>query len=418
MTALVVPDVTSVDASIRFDVAQAVAEVTAQVAFTVPGPEGGHPALDLRQRVDLLRLDGRQLDGEAFSPRDLGGGEGAEVRILDVAVEPRSRHVLEVGYRLERPDVAQAIDVGWEDSGVRFDLWMSDLHPGRYLEQWIPAPLVGDRFALSLEVEVRGTDRPHVAVANCPGGDATAGLSWELHYPAHFTALSPMLVIAPADAVEVRRRPVVLAGRGEPVELLCARHIEVDADLAVCEADVASWLGYGAERYGPWAHGPRCTAFVWESGRGMEYDGATTAAVEALEHEVFHSWFGRGVKPATASDGWIDEAFTAWATASRRVEHPRFLVEELGLDEDPVVLYPPHPWSRYTPVEAYAQGARLFAGVAWLLGGAGRLRSAMAAWYQANRGGLITTDGLEAHLRTWSGVEVGPWFDRYVHGRG
>ena len=35
----------------------------------------------------------------------------------------------------------------------------------------------------------------------------------------------------------------------------------------------------------------------------MEYDGATTAAVGAVEHEVLHSWFGRGIKPARASDG-------------------------------------------------------------------------------------------------------------------
>jgi aminopeptidase N len=88
------------------------------------------------------------------------------------------------------------------------------------------------------------------------------------------------------------------------------------------------------------------------------------------------------------------------------------------LDEAPVLLYPPHPWSRVTPVEAYREGSRLFAGLAHLLGGAGRLRSAMAAWYQANAGGLVTTADLERHLGGWSGVDVGPWFARYVHGKG
>jgi hypothetical protein len=42
----------------------------------------------------------------------------------------------------------------------------------------------------------------------------------------------------------------------------------------------------------------------------------------------------------------------------------------------------------------------------------------MADWYRANAGGLVSTDGLEAHLTGWSGVDVGPWFARYVHGRG
>ena len=157
-------------------------------------------------------------------------------------------------------------------------------------------------------------------------------------------------------------------------------------------------------------------AVLWGAGRGMEYDGATTASVAALEHEVFHSWFGRGVKPARASDGWIDEAWTSWATSSRRVEEPRFSDEALSLDEPPVVLYPPHPWSRYTPTESYREGSRLFAGIAHLVGGPSRLRSAMAAWYRANVGQLVTTDGLQAHLEAWSGVDLGPWFRRYVHG--
>ena len=59
----------------------------------------------------------------------------------------------------------------------------------------------------------------------------------------------------------------------------------------------------------------------------------------------------------------------------------------------------------------------LFAGLAFLFGGPERLRSAMAAWYQANAGRLVTTDGLAAHLKAWSGIDVGPWWARYVHGR-
>ncbi|MGH9093571.1 MAG: hypothetical protein ACRDXE_00240, partial [Acidimicrobiales bacterium] len=242
--------------------------------------------------------------------------------------------------------------------------------------------------------------------------------SFRIRYPPHFTALSPMLVVAPSDEVTDRRGPVALAGRAAPLVLRCAAHRELEVDLAACEADVASWLAYLAVRYGPWAHGDAMTVFVWGPGRGMEYDGATTAAVGALEHEVFHSWFGRGVKPARASDGWIDEAWTSWATAARRVEQPRFGAEALTLDDPPVLLAPPHPWSRYTPRPAYAEGSRLFAGVAELLGGPDRLRSAMAAWYRANRSGLVTTQGLAEHLTGWSGVDLTPWWDRYVHGRG
>jgi aminopeptidase N len=67
-------------------------------------------------------------------------------------------------------------------------------------------------------------------------------------------------------------------------------------------------------------------------------------------------------------------------------------------------------------VESYREGSRLFAGLAFLLGGAERLRQAMADWYRANAGGFVTTDGLERHLTDTAGVDVGPLFRRYVHG--
>ena len=97
---------------------------------------------------------------------------------------------------------------------------------------------------------------------------------------------------------------------------------------------------------------------------------------------------------------------------------PRFDATALTLDEPPVELYPPHPWARHTAVAAYTDGARLLPGWPSLLGGPDRLRSAMADWYRANAGEFVTTDGLAAHLTAWSGVDVGPWWARYVHGRG
>ncbi len=414
---VVAPSVERIAASLHFDVASREARGSATVDFT-GGATAGRPAIDLRQKVDSVRLDGQALSPDDFAPVDLGGGEGAEMRVLDVEVEPGDRHRLEVTYQLDTPASGGAEPIGWMSDGLRFDFWMSDLQPGRYLEMWVPAPLVHDRFALSLAVRIDGTDRPHTLIANTGGVEAEHGnRAWSLLYPAHFTALSPMLVIAPSDMVELRRGSLPLPGRSRTLGLVTARHAETDADLAACEADIKAWLSYLITRYEPWVHGDTFWSVVWGPGRGMEYDGAATASVGALEHEVFHSWFGRGIKPARASDGWIDEAFTTWATASRRSELPRFASVELGMDEPPVELYPPHPWARRTPVESYSDGARLFAGIAHQLGGPERLRSAMADWYRANASGLVTTDGLLHHLRAWSGLDISPMWARYVHGR-
>lgn len=414
---VVAPDVESVRAEVRFDVTGREATGTATVDFL--GGEGrGYPALDLRQEVDWVRLDGEELPASSFSHADLGAGWDARMRVLDVKIDGGSRHCLEVGYRLDTPDAHGAQPIDWTDDGVRFDFWMSDLYPGRYLEMWVPAPLIHDRFALTVDIVLDGTDRAHRVIANSPSVESDpTSTRWSISYPDHYTALSPMLVLAPADMLEVRRTVIAVTGRRDPLSVVTARHADTDADLGVCEADICSWLTYLACRYEPWAHGDTFWGVVWGPGRGMEYDGATTAAVGALEHEVFHSWFGRGVKPARASDGWIDEAYTTWSTASRHSELPRFSSIELSLDEPPVELYPPHAWSRHTAAEAYAEGSKLFAGIAHQFGGADRLRAAMADWYRSNVGTLVTTDGLGAHLKAWSGVDIGPWWARFVHGR-
>jgi hypothetical protein len=409
-------DIERVQAALTFDAAARQAWAEAAVDFVV-GPDEGSPVLDLRQPLEAVVLDGDPLPAEALAHRDLGGGQGAEMRVLDRTLGADSRHRLQLTYRLETPDARDARPIEWVEGGLRFDLWMSDLHPGRYLEMWLPANLCQDRMALNLEIAIVGAASDHAVLSNGTRSNVGPGRTG-LEFPPQYTSLSPLLVIAPAQDLEVRRRTVDLAGRPSPLRLMTARHLDADCDLAACEDDIAGWLAYQAARYGPWVHGDRFTAVVWAAGRGMEYDGATTAAVGALEHEVFHSWFGRGIKPARASDGWIDEAWTSWATSSRRAEGPRFAEDELSLDEPPVLLYPPHPWSRYTPTDSYRAGARLFAGLAHLIGGANRLRSAMAAWYQANAGGLVTTADLERHLTAWSGVDVSPWFKRYVHGQG
>ena len=177
---IVVPDVERVDATLRFDVASREAVGEAAIHF-VAGEMAGHLALDLRQPVEWVRLDGNNLSPDAFAPFDLGAGPGTEMRVLDVSLEAGSSHNLDVGYRLETPRAEGAEPIGWTDGGLRFDLWMSDLQPGRYLEMWIPAPLIHDRFALNVQIELAGHDRPHTLVANTAGVDSAAsGGRWSL----------------------------------------------------------------------------------------------------------------------------------------------------------------------------------------------------------------------------------------------
>jgi hypothetical protein len=371
---------------------------------------------DLRQEIDAATLDGKPLPPEALAHEDMGAGHDARMRVVDVACEGASSHVLKLNYRLGTPEATSALPVAWSPSGdgVSWDLFMADLEPGRYLEMWLPANLCHDQLSVHLEVEVTGTARPHVLLANGTASEHTPGYGWSVRYPTTFTSLSPLLVLAPSDQVRAQQATVQAGGKEARVRV--ARLDGAGPDLHDVTADIVAWLSYFTERYGPWAHGDDFLAIIWDLPRGMEYDGATTTCEPAVEHEVFHSWFGRGVKPACASDGWMDEAMATWATASRRATTGRFAVEELGLDEPPSLLYPAHPWSRHTPREAYAAGGRLMSGLAHMAGGAAQLRSALAAWHNARSGGPATTRELALHLESWCGRDLTPWWDRYVHG--
>ncbi len=411
---LAVPiDIERLRASVRFDVASRVADVSARLEFRLDGPSG-HPVFDLRQTIGTAVLDGSAVPPDALGYCDMGAGEEARMRVVDVSCSDGPPHLLELGYHLEAPDATGAPGVGWSPGGVSWDLLMSDLEPGRYLEMWFPANLCHDTLSIELDIEVTGTDRPHVLLANGALEEHRDGARWTVRYPSHYTSLSPLLVLVPADEVEVRRTEAVAGG--EHLGLTVAALAGPGTDLDAAVADTAAWLAYFSARYGRFP-ADDYLAVLWGEPRGMEYDAATTTSAPALEHEVFHTWFGRGVKPACASDGWIDEAMASWATASRRAPAGRFQAEPLGLDEEPSVLCPAHPWSRRTPREAYTAGSRLLSGVAHMAGGAAQLRSSLAAWYGAHGGGAGSTEDLARHLGEWCGQDLGPWWDRYVYGR-
>lgn len=386
-------DVTGVSTTLRFDCASHTASARAVMGFT--SDDEHDDVFDLRQHIRSAALDGATVDPALLAPRPDG------VRQI-LAVEP-GEHELELEYPLATPASTDAVPLGWtlQSPGVVFDLWMSDLHPGRYLEMWMPAPLCHDQFRLEVAVEV-DSPIPHRIFAN---GAVDGSL---VTYPSRYTSLSPMLVVVPEHRYDA------IATKEDGVAVTTFKLAGPEIDLAACHVTVTECLAHNAARFGGYGHGDRFLTYVWGSTRGMEYDGATTASVGSLEHEVFHSWFGRGVKPASAPDGWIDEAFTTWYTASP--PRPRRWAQPFDWSEPPVLLRPPSPLDRYTPREAYSVGARFFAGLAGIIGVDG-LADAMAALYRARVGGFLSTVDLQEYLSNIAGQDLAPAFDRWVHGR-
>lgn len=409
-------DIDTLEATIVLDASAGSAEAQAKVAFTMGGA-AGYPVLDFRQKqIEELLLDGAPVDPLLFPAVDFGGGPGAQLRVLEAEVEACAQSAIDVSYRLLKPVAAEAADIEWDPAAarVRWNLTTTDFVPGRFLEAWVPENLMHDQHPITLDVEVAGTAVPHTVITNASVEVLADGSHWRLTLPPTSNTMSPMLLVLPADEVESFTGSVALPD-GQTVALELHRRADEDLNLEALAQEVASAFLEFSQTTGPYLHGDRFTAFLQkELPASMEYDGAAISTPGALKHEVFHSWYARGIRPARGADGWIDEAWDTYNT------HPSssFSSKPLDLSATPLVLCDDNPWTRTMPASSYNGGAAVFAVLAGVMT-VDELRAHMSAFYEAHPLGSVTTQELERHLACASGheAEVRAIFHRFVFGR-
>jgi hypothetical protein len=400
-----------VHATVTFDGAVATGRADVTVMYEV-GPSTGCPLIDLRQEVDRIWIDGTPVTPGDLAVCDMGAGAFSTVRVLDAVQDAGSVHTLRVAYRLGLPDAQLGGSyppvLAWSSGPrLRWTFGMSDLNAGRYLEAWLPSNLIWDRFPVRLDIEITGTPVEHSAITN---GEVTVlGTNhWSVQFPGHFAPMSHLLEIRASDTLESATGSATLPLTG-PVAIEAWKLAGGPEDLAARIADAGAFLVSNETDYGPYLE-DRFVVFFHGAAGGMEYSGATTTSVPALGHEIFHSWFARGVTPASQADGWWDEAFTTFH------EDGADDTEPFDFLKAPVELCSRSPFQRRTPGNAYADGSRFFRGMAAAVG-VGTLRAAMRSLYELRRGGPLSTAELEEHLvaRTGGAVLVDA-FHRFVYG--
>jgi hypothetical protein len=404
-------DIQHIVASLTFDGATASGTGDATIDFIV-GPGGGCPIFDLRQTITAVWLDGTPLSTADVALHDFGGGVGAQLRVVNSVLADGSSHTLRVTYTLGTPQASTAGSyqpaMTWT-AGPRlaFNFGFTDLGPGRYLESWVPANLIFDQFDLSLELRILNTSIAHTPITN--GTVTTLGTNhWLVAFPARSTALSTLVELRASDAVTSQTGSVTLPGSGATIVIEVWKLTGSPVDLGARIADISSFLIANEGSTGAYVHGNRFVAFF--NIGGMEYEGGTTTAVGSLRHETFHSWWGRGVKPAGQTDGWIDEAWTVYNDGGATGSQP------LNFSSPPVELSSRNPWVRFTPTAAYSSGERFFEGVAALMG-VSNLSTHMASFYAQHTSRPITTVQLEEFLLTHcSDPILVDGFHRFVYG--
>ncbi len=406
-------DIQRITASLSFDGATSSGSGDATLEF-ITGPETGNPIFDLRQTISGAFLDGVALPVSKLAHHDFGGGPDAQLRVVESVLAPGTTHTLRVTYSLGPPQASTAgayqPAMTWSPGPrLAFNFGFTDLGAGRYLEAWVPANLIFDQFELLLTLRVLNTAVAHSVITN--GAVTALGPNhWSVAFPPRFTSLSPLLEVRAADTLATRSGSMTLPVSGASVSVEAWKLASNSTNLTTQINNIKTFLANNENSTGPYAHGDRFVAFLHVG--GMEYEGGTTTGTGALRHETFHSWWARGLKPASQPDAWWDEAWTVY--------HDNGATGSLPFDftDPPITLCTRNPWSRVTAGDAYTAGNRFFEGVAALVGAA-NLRSLMSEFYRERKARPARTTDIEEFLVSRTGnPQLVDAFHRFVYGFG
>lgn len=399
-------------AIVTVDAERAQASVDTTMTYVV-GPADGNPFFDLRQSVEHCWIDGVPVDPVEIAAHDVGeAGPHSSVRVIRARQRARSVHTVRATYRLGLPmsDLGGAYPpvLRWlPGPRVRWSFGMADLYAGRYLEAWFPSNLPFDHFPFTFELTITGSAIPHTVVTN--GRVATKGTNgWTISFPPSFTTMSPLVELHAADTLQTASVAARLPVSDRPITISASKFVTGDENLAASLPRIVAMLSEQERRFGEFG-GDSYVCFFHGASGGMEYGNATTTSESALRHEVIHSWFARGVTPASQADGWWDEGFTRYLESDG---HP----EPLDFRAPPVELCSRRPFQRTTAARSYDAGSRVFRGIAEIVG-RDRLQAAMRELYR--HATSVSTPTLEAHLIASTGaMSLVDVFHRFVYGFG
>ncbi len=410
---VIVPmDIQHLQASLVFDGATRVTTVTATITF-ITGPQNGCPVFDLRQTITTALLDGVALPLAKLAHHNFGGGANAEMRIINSILPAKTTHTLELNYSLALPQSpaggSYQPNITWSvGPRLLLNFGFTDLVPARYLESWLPANLIYDQFTIQLDLKMINTAIPHSIITNAVT-TTIAPNHWKLNFPTTTTALSTMLEIRAANTVQHTSASVVLPVSGRTVTIHAWKLTTGPAVLATEIARIKTFLIANENEYGAYMHGNIFTVFL--NLGGMEYDGGCTTGTGALKHETFHSWWARGMKPASQPDGWWDEAWPTYYNDAGGIISTPF-----DFTAAPIELCTQNQWNRVTAGGAYQQGNTFWQGISALIGNS-NLKNYMKDFFARSKNELVKTNQLAEYLLCRSGnTSVVDAFYRFVYG--
>lgn len=379
-------DLETQDLEIVFDVQSQSISARSTVTFSLG--QNAYPYLDLDAVVTLAELDGVTVTstnvndpdgaGETFLSIDQLTGAGSHTLILEYALPGRAT---------------------FSNGGVDFLTSMRDVSNVRFFERWGPSGFEEDSFDLTLKLKVVNGSSSHQLFSNGSITN-TSATEWELDFPDYFTKSSFYIHLTNLN-YEVRN----FFHGGIPVTVYSAQGSLADRAISILPELFSEF----ENDYGPYPH-QSFTAFIQSNGGGMEYSGATNSSISALDHELLHSWFARGVMPADGRSGWIDEAIASWR------DNGYFQAASL-LSRPATNLSSYSPYRMSTPSNCYSDGRQLLSELDRVLAPYGGLRPVLRLFSDQYQHRVVTNEEFWQFLESLTLIDLDLYFIRYTVAR-
>jgi hypothetical protein len=376
---------------ITYDANKRRADVVSSIDFEIK--EAGYPIFDLVPDVEDLTINGQRADVLTSS---FPGGL-SKIRMAKVFLQPGS-YTMALKNRLKK-------NLSFGLTGkVKSALWIRDLKDRMFMEQYFPSNLEFDQYRIIMNIDV--VSRKKVTYEIYTNGEISqlAENSWRIIFPEYFTVASPYMHITPKG--RMKRIDYVyrsISGRNIPITVYSkfkrrTKRFEAESRRVMAELEAD---------YGPFGH-PKMIAYGAGRG-GMEHAGATMTSFLALDHEMLHFYFAKGVFPANGNSGWIDEAIASWRDKGYQ-RNPSMSYTYGGLASHSV-------YRRHTDSNAYSLGAEFMAYLDYRLQNTGGLKAFLRGYFAAYRFTMITTEHFKNNLEFFSGLELDELFRDTVYTR-
>jgi hypothetical protein len=374
-----------------YDVKQREVTVLSRIDFEIT--EEGYPIFDLVPQIDSITLNGQAVGVLTSS---MPGGV-SKIRMIHKKLAPGS-YTMMLKNRFRKN-----VSFGLRGQ-VSSAFWIRDLKDRKFMEQYFPSNLEFDQYRMIMQIDIKSRfNRKHEIYTN---GDITElkPNSWRIIFPEYYTVASPYVHLSPKGKF-IRKdfSYPSIGGRSIPMTVYSrfpwrTKRFEKKARQIMKELE---------NDYGPYAH---ASLIAYGAGRGgMEHSGATITSYGALDHEMLHFYFAKGIYPANGNSGWIDEAIASWRDRGY-LSRPWMSFRYGGLAAHSV-------YKRNTDKNSYALGAEFMAYLDYTLQSSGGLKAFLSGYFAAYKHQMMTTEHFKNNLEFFSGLDLTELFRDTVYTR-